>query len=41
MPIGPSHEITDCQANILIELDGRPALDVFKEGRVGGRRALP
>ena len=31
MPIGPGHEITDCQANIIIELDGRPALDVFKE----------
>jgi len=31
MPIGASHEITDCRANILIELDGRPALDVFKE----------
>ena len=31
MPIGQTHEITDCRANILIELDGRPALDVFKE----------
>ncbi len=31
MPIGASHEITDCRGNILIELDGRPALDVFKE----------
>ena len=31
MPIGSGHEITDCQANIIIELDGRPALDVFKE----------
>ena len=31
MPIGASHEITDCRANILIKLDGRPALDVFKE----------
>ena len=31
MPIGPGHEITDCQANIIIQLDGRPALDVFKE----------
>ena len=31
MPIGGSHEITDCQANIIIALDGRPALDVFRE----------
>ena len=31
MPIGANHEITDCRANILIELDGRPALEVFKE----------
>ena len=31
MPLGAGHEITDCRANIIIELDGRPALDVFKE----------
>ena len=31
MPIGPGHQITDCQGNVIIELDGRPALDVFKE----------
>ena len=31
MPIGAVHEITDCRGNILIELDGRPALDVFKQ----------
>ena len=31
MPIGPGHEITDCQGNVIIELDGRPALDVFKQ----------
>ena len=30
-PIGESHEVTACQANIIAELDGRPALDVFKE----------
>lgn len=29
-PIGPKHVITACQRNILISLDGRPALDVFK-----------
>jgi len=30
-PIGPVHEITLAQQNVLIELDDRPALDVFKE----------
>lgn len=30
-PIGPHHRITAAQRNILIELDQRPALDVFKE----------
>ena len=30
-PIGPVHQITTAEQNILIELDGRPALDVFKE----------
>ena len=30
-PIGPHRRITACQRNVLIELDGRPALDVFKE----------
>jgi small ligand-binding sensory domain FIST len=30
-PIGPIHEITDCQDNIIISLDNRPALDVFYE----------
>lgn len=30
-PIGPRHEITRADEQILIELDGRPALDVFKE----------
>ncbi|MGH8598908.1 MAG: FIST signal transduction protein [Gammaproteobacteria bacterium] len=30
-PIGASHRITRCERNILIELDGRPALEVFKE----------
>ncbi|MFM1891301.1 MAG: hypothetical protein RLZ44_378 [Pseudomonadota bacterium] len=29
--IGRKHEITQCQRNILVELDGRPALDVLKE----------
>jgi len=30
-PIGPSHVISACRDNLLIELDGRPALEVFKE----------
>lgn len=30
-PIGPVHEVTDCQENIIIALDERPALEVLKE----------
>lgn len=30
-PIGPRREITRCEEHILIELDGRPALEVFNE----------
>ena len=30
-PIGPKHAITQAQRNIIITLDGRPALDVLKE----------
>jgi len=30
-PIGPVHEVTRCQANIAIEIDGRAALEVFKD----------
>ena len=30
-PIADSHVVTRCQDNILIELDGRPALDVLRE----------
>jgi small ligand-binding sensory domain FIST len=30
-PIGPRREITQCEGNILVELDGRKALEVFKE----------
>ncbi len=30
-PIGPQHTITDGRANVLVELDRRPALDVFIE----------
>ena len=30
-PLGPSHEITAGEGNIISEIDGRPALDVFKE----------
>ncbi|MCW5623291.1 MAG: FIST C-terminal domain-containing protein [Burkholderiales bacterium] len=30
-PVGQVHTVTDCQRNVLIELDGRPALDVLRE----------
>ena len=46
-PIGPKHVITSCQQNVIITLDGRPALEVFQEdigealardlSRVGGQ----
>ncbi len=45
-PIGPVREVNSCHANIAIEIDGRPALEVLKEdvgevlakdlGRIGG-----
>jgi small ligand-binding sensory domain FIST len=38
-PIGPRHTITGAQQNILISLDGRAALDVFKED-VGDWRTI-
>ncbi len=30
-PVGPRHVVTDARRNILVTLDGRPALDVFRE----------
>lgn len=30
-PIGAKHEVTACQQNVIITLDGRAALDVFRE----------
>ncbi|MGH8750225.1 MAG: FIST signal transduction protein [Burkholderiales bacterium] len=30
-PIGPRHVVSECQRNILVSLDGRPALDVFRQ----------
>ncbi len=30
-PIGPMHEITRSQENLIVELDGRPAFEVFRE----------
>ena len=30
-PVGPEHVVTDSRQNILISLDGRPALDIFRE----------
>ena len=31
VPLGPVHEVTECEINIVLSLDGRPALEVFKE----------
>lgn len=31
MPIASRHQITACEGNVLVELDGRPALEVFKD----------
>jgi small ligand-binding sensory domain FIST len=31
VPLGPRHTITRCRENLLIQLDGRPAVDVFYE----------
>jgi len=46
-PVGPKHTITECQRNIVVALDGRPALEVMREdigeklardlNRVGGQ----
>ena len=38
-PLGPVHEVTACEDNIAITLDGRPALEVFSEdiGEVAAR----
>lgn len=30
-PLGGLHEITECEDNIIARIDGKPALDVFKE----------
>ena len=30
-PIGAKHVVTQCQQNVIVSLDGRPALEVFKE----------
>jgi small ligand-binding sensory domain FIST len=30
-PLGPKHTVTQCDRNILVNLDGRAALDVFRE----------
>jgi small ligand-binding sensory domain FIST len=30
-PIGPVHSVTEAQGNVVMAIDGRPALDVFKE----------
>lgn len=38
-PIGPSHAVSACRDNLLVELDGRPTLEVFAED-VGEALAL-
>ncbi len=35
-PIGPYHDVTECEDNLAIELDDRPAVDVFAEDLVAG-----
>jgi len=30
-PLGVVHEVTECEDNVIVRLDGRPALDVLKE----------
>lgn len=30
-PVGPVHVITECMSNVVVSLDGRPALEVLKE----------
>lgn len=30
-PLGPAHVITECDENVIVTIDNRPALDVFKE----------
>jgi small ligand-binding sensory domain FIST len=37
-PIGPRHRVTECHRNVLMKLDGRPALEVF-DADVGARLA--
>ena len=39
VPLGPVHEVTECEDNVALTLDGRPALDVFREdvGEVAAR----
>jgi small ligand-binding sensory domain FIST len=31
VPLGPRHKVTEARSNVLIRLDGRPALDVLRE----------
>jgi small ligand-binding sensory domain FIST len=30
-PVGPKHRITECQRNIILSIDGKPALDVMRD----------
>lgn len=40
-PFGPRHEISRCEGNVIVELDGAPALEVLREdvGELLARRA--
>ena len=41
MPFGPARKVTRCASNVLLELDGEPALDVYKRYLGDHARDLP
>jgi hypothetical protein len=41
MPFGPTRKVTRCQSNVLYELDGEPALEVYKRYLGDYARDLP
>jgi small ligand-binding sensory domain FIST len=40
-PIGPGHRVTEVRHNVLLKLDGRPALDVMREDAGSGLASSP
>jgi len=40
-PFGPARKVTRCESNILYELDGEPALDIYKRYLGDHARSLP